>query len=152
MRQNNSVPLPSFTSLQRQIEGLLEYTEPPVRRGKTKLLHREAVRANMKRAHTKDSLCVCPPTTHIAEWKLASGMAEGILQLACPLERRRRIRTNHSKVCYVYNQRLHTKLDISQLKLYINKIDATRWSALDATQGFIMTSAPLFNVMDLNGH
>ena len=36
----------------------------------------------MKRAHTEDSLCVCPPTTHIAEWKLASGMAEGILQLA----------------------------------------------------------------------
>ena len=51
----------------------------------------------MKRAHTKDSLCVCPPTTHIAEWKLASGVAEGILQLACPLERRHRRRFTTSE-------------------------------------------------------
>ena len=144
MRQNNSVPLPSFTSLQRQIEGLLEYTEPPVRRGKTKLLHREAVRANMKRAHTKDSLCVCPPTTHIAEWKLASGVAEGILQLACPLERRRRIRANHSKVCYVYRQKLHSITRYIIFKTYEIKSMLLVGALLVLLRGFITTCIPLF--------
>ena len=42
--------------------------------------HTQALFVYMKRAHT-GSLCVCLPTTHIAEWKLASGVAEGILQL-----------------------------------------------------------------------
>ena len=79
MIQNNWVPLPSSVVFTNMYGRFYKYIAPPLRRGNTMLLHREARKANMKRAHSRLSLCLSSTQTHFAEWKFAAGEAEGIL-------------------------------------------------------------------------